>query len=386
MHQTIRTLIVLSLGTPFAGCAMGADSPESQSANASAYLGVCDSIRTDPEPRWVAGDESEGPWFGAVTAALMGEDGRVYVADGVQRRVHLLDDDGTLIRSFGEDGDGPGGFVSISSLHPHPRGIAVYDAMARRISVFDPDGEIIVTIPRPETIETPLTPLAGVFDDGSVVYAVAEPTSYEPLSISRQLLELRSFDSDHQSAGTLATIPDSERFFGLAGSFGAYRRPFGTRTSVGVVGDEVFIATGDSSRVVFIGGGGETRAIEVPDRSRPVTSDDRAAYAEKTFPPETRDASANRLIVELPYPDRTPPFTSAIAGTDGSLWIAQESDTDSSTIEYLVVDKEGHLIETVLLEPDVRVLDSSADAVLVGLVGPFDLPQLGMLGRICHQG
>lgn len=66
--------------------------------------------------------------------------GRVYLGDWMQKRVTVLGPDGSVVRSFGRMGSGPGEFRSIRGVQVLPGdSLLVYDPGLSRVTVFAPD-------------------------------------------------------------------------------------------------------------------------------------------------------------------------------------------------------------------------------------------------------
>jgi hypothetical protein len=92
----------------------------------------------DPEkPRW------RHP-FNHPTAAIRGQDGRIYVTDGYGNgRIHVFSSQATYLYSFGEIGTDPGHFLNPHSITLHRDGrLVVADRDNNRIQLFDPDGSL----------------------------------------------------------------------------------------------------------------------------------------------------------------------------------------------------------------------------------------------------
>lgn len=90
-----------------------------------------------------------GAPFNKPTRALLGPSGDIYVSDGYgQSRVHKFSKDGTLLRSWGEDGEDPGQFNLPHNIWVDPRERAlVVDRGNRRVQVFNSDGEYLTEWP-----------------------------------------------------------------------------------------------------------------------------------------------------------------------------------------------------------------------------------------------
>lgn len=80
--------------------------------------------------------------FNQPTWAKLGPAGEIYVSDGYgQHRVHRFAADGQLLRSWGEEGTGPGQFALPHSLVVDRRGrVLVADRENHRVEIFDANG------------------------------------------------------------------------------------------------------------------------------------------------------------------------------------------------------------------------------------------------------
>ncbi len=81
--------------------------------------------------------ESDDVIFGGISTAVVDQNGRVFMADNTQHRVHIFNPDGSYLRSLGQQGQGPGEFASVTNLLIDNKYLHVADHMQRRISVFD---------------------------------------------------------------------------------------------------------------------------------------------------------------------------------------------------------------------------------------------------------
>ena len=80
--------------------------------------------------------------FGSVTGVVVGEGGRIFVADGQAKEIRIFSPEGEFLDRFGRSGEGPGEFGNISGLGRAPEGgVAVLDGAQARVSVFDAEGE-----------------------------------------------------------------------------------------------------------------------------------------------------------------------------------------------------------------------------------------------------
>jgi hypothetical protein len=113
----------------------------------------------------VGGAEAEG-WaaFGNIADVAFDGEGRLYVLDRQASQVHVLSPDGSLIRSTGTPGEGPGELGQAMAMTVFADGtVSVFDIGKFSLVVYGPDGEWIrdLRIDPSETglLSTPLLPL-----------------------------------------------------------------------------------------------------------------------------------------------------------------------------------------------------------------------------------
>lgn len=84
--------------------------------------------------------------FAKPTGLAVDEDGNLYVCDTLNNRIEIFDADGTFIREYGKNGDGPGYFA-------RPKGVAidsdghiwVADGVQDRVQVFNKDWQLLIS-------------------------------------------------------------------------------------------------------------------------------------------------------------------------------------------------------------------------------------------------
>ena len=161
--NTTRASLLLSfvlVGGTVIGCQRDVDQQESQQANEplfeirdSADVRIIQNTRPPEGSRlaWQIGPdpavsigarEGEAPYLlnGAVSATKL-PDGRIVVADGGSRELRMFDSDGTHVRTWGGEGEGPGEFWWLDHVAAWPGdSIVAWYPGRGRVSVFGPDG------------------------------------------------------------------------------------------------------------------------------------------------------------------------------------------------------------------------------------------------------
>lgn len=116
--------------------------------------------------------ERDGDPFNKPTDLAVASTGELFVSDGYgNARVHKFSPDGTLIKSWGERGSGPGQFALSHCVRvdKHDR-VWVCDRENNRIQIFDTDGNLLTEwtdLLRPDTI---------YFDPNNDIVYIAELT------------------------------------------------------------------------------------------------------------------------------------------------------------------------------------------------------------------
>jgi hypothetical protein len=211
------------------------------------------SGRVATEPSLVIGRPS-GAFAGdldRIRDVTLLSDGAIAVADAAQR-ILVFGPDGSHLRTIGREGQGPGEFTSLQSLHVLGGDtILAYDYRQRRASVFDRDGVQVGTI----EIRRSGT-LLGRWPDGTLVFAEQvlqrfpmTPGIFRSPYTEWHVLHLRG---DGEVLDTIAVVPGTEVLrtarerLNVSGAF-----LHDTYFAFGR--DEVFVATSDRFEVTAIG-------------------------------------------------------------------------------------------------------------------------------------
>lgn len=103
----------------------------------------------------------------------MSELGNIFISDNGDMRIVMFDNEGHYLRSFGQQGNGPGEFRSVNAIRVLNNTLSVFDLRQRRISRFSIDGGLIdiTSIPRMSPVEGSFGSIsqANLLEDGRKV-------------------------------------------------------------------------------------------------------------------------------------------------------------------------------------------------------------------------
>ncbi len=103
----------------------------------------------------------------------MSESGNIFISDDGDMRIVMFDSEGHYLRSFGQEGNGPGEFNDISTIQAFNNTLCVFDSRLLRISRFSIYGGLIdlTSIPRMSPVENSFASIsqANLLENGRKV-------------------------------------------------------------------------------------------------------------------------------------------------------------------------------------------------------------------------
>lgn len=114
--------------------------------------GVVHVLNTGTAPEWElalvasigpesAMEEGTPRAFGAVSSVTFGPDGTLFVADRLNHEVRVFAEDGSHLRTFGREGEGPGEFATLASLHWTGSKLLALDFRNGRVGELSAEGD-----------------------------------------------------------------------------------------------------------------------------------------------------------------------------------------------------------------------------------------------------
>ena len=225
----------------------------------------------------VLGDTEEG-FFAQVTDVAVDRHGRIYIADRSSYQIKIFSATGQSIMNLGSNGQGPGEFASLASIHIG-RGdtLFAYDSRQRRMSVFAPAASpqfaySLIPSGRSGVMRAIFGPVAGGYLVGYMEKGGLDPAQ-NPQHIYRTNYQ------GEVSGQALLSIPQQQTILQISGGvFSVTNLPFG-RKPVLRLGPErqyVYYGWSDSLSIgIYALDGREVKRIKAAYQPVKVTREDR---------------------------------------------------------------------------------------------------------------
>lgn len=361
---------MLSLLFALAACAL----PRDQGLQSVDHWGISPHVR-------IGTADAVGVFLTTVWDISVGPSGQMYILQPKEQLIRLFDPSGTLLRTVGRRGGGPGEFSNPTRSGWKGDTLWVWDPFPGRFSYFTVDGSFLGSV-RPTAL--PIEERAGpvrphaMLADGSLLAAFSPraPLVADGVVSDLPLLKL---DRDGVLIDTLAflsyrnsvlAIRDPER-----PSAGLFRpQPFSDATLHAVASDGKKIvlvdreaaAVRDEARyqVTALSPSGDTlfsRAyrytpVQLSEElvQRWVKEVGEEALRARGPNVSNRREAQQRVRTALYRPEYHPPVTSVLAGRDGTVWVRRE-ETLQDFVRWEVLSESGDLLAIVAIPRDTRV-------------------------------
>jgi len=314
--------------------------------------------------------------FARVATGVLTADGAIIADGGGAEALLFFDSTGSLTKSVGRPGEGPGEFRSLSGLWATRDTLYANDFSLQRLSRFTPSGEFINAAVMESPDGTTGASPTGVFADGCLLRVAT--TNPDPPATPRVapvtgavFVSCRGEDTPLPGAAYTVVEDYVER---TPGGVMYVSMPFGRGGGTGVVGDRIVVKSATAHELLMFDRQG--RVVDSVDvtrgmRRRPVTSEHiamvRALYASDSPGPD----GAGQLFDRIPLPDSLPyfgwgpmPRRPIRAMSNGELWLLEYGGLEPGPAVWTVVAADGSL-HRVALASAGEVLDVRDGRVLV---------------------
>lgn len=337
----------------------------------------------DPTPILDLATSGAGPphEFYRVRDATRFADGGIVVADYASRQVRSFASTGRFLGSVGREGEGPGDFQRIRSVHRLPGdSVAVFDPWLRRITIFDRNRELgrIVSL-----FDDDLRPRwLGILDDTTLVTAVAVFTELIEVSgLVRERIRLVTLSHDGKTRDTLATVPGFESF--EAPGISA-RALFHKDVHLATHGGRLYVGTADSMEYrVMTPDGATEHVVRVPGFDLQLTpehvQDERDAI--KASWPRSPPPRVVQIEEALPHPATRPAYQDLLVDAEGFVWVAEHhgfKERDDPT-DWRLFSPDGEWLGSIRLPGRFTVFEIGPDYILGVQIDDMDVEHVQVL-------
>jgi hypothetical protein len=309
---------------------------------------------------FVAGGDADAEPLFRITGAIRLDNGYL-IANASAGEVRLYGDDGNIIRTIGQEGSGPGEFLTPRLAGRTGADSAVVaDAANRRVAIIC-DGERIC-----DEWALPSANPIGIVGDRVILGEVVTDMSTDRVTYDRHrflMAERRGIALD-----TLFEFDSTPRIARrIDGRLISTHVPFARPASVTLVPEGIALTNGSNASILIVDTTGAVAAeIALPIDVIDVSRDEFDSEIDRRL--AGMDAARRETFAEfyadMPRPEHRTPIQRILTDRLGLIWV--ELEGDSALQEWLVVDAAGRIHARASTPADLLVTDIGEDYI-VGL-------------------
>ena len=366
----IALLFLFAVGCEGASPGLKAPGPIAQDSAGVTVVFLPGQVRDYATPKVILGPlirsgegESDLNLFRVAGARFL-PSGILVIANAGVPELILVDSNGDLVRRVGRQGEGPGEFGTITSLHVQGDGsIVTYDDRLARLTEFDQSGEVMSTRrladPNPISDLIPLVasqtgPVLAVYGDNRVFGRDGERQDSTPL--------LR-FSPESSEPDTLSVWPTKTwRFLSVGLGTSRTQVPFSPDLLFAGRGQWAALATTHTAVITGFDGHGTIRSsIRWEEQGRAVSGKDLERWQEErllAYPDAIPEGTRQEMVDLEPYPTH-PVVEGIFLDAEGAVWFAPSSLSSSSSRTWIRVTSAGAPEGAVALPSSAKILDAA---------------------------
>ena len=328
--------------------------------------------RVDSVPALIIGAQGSGPEYELyrVRGAVRTASGDIVVASMGTHELRFFDPSGTFLTRVGGQGQGPGEFGQLESLHRFPGdSLLAMDWVQSRLSIFTPEGDFV----RSALLQPGgpgLPQVIGVLEDGTLVAIIRslQPQSPRGAGFIREPSLYLAYDSHGMLVDTIGELPDYEVYVQADGSSTSPSSPFNRWAGTAAAGRYFYYGSGSANEVQILTRSGILAGIvRWSAEPRPVGKEDVEEYRRRrlkdvTDPDRRRDIE--RELARTEHPAFMPAHRSLEVDTEGYLWVESFRPSEATPALWNVFNPEGTWLGEVEIPSGLQVLDIGPDYIL----------------------
>ena len=303
-------------------------------------------------------------------AALL-SDGSLVVAHSGEQEILWFDRAGRLSRKTGRRGSGPGEFRGLNSVVVM-RGdtILAYDGRLSRLTVLSASGELVRT-QQLQALVPPSAKLVGRLQLGSLVFLRGTiPLPRERRAgVSTDSTSLVVVDTALKAARDIGSVPlRSVLVDGAGAGLFVMSSPLPSTASIGICGDSLLIAFGDTNVLEWRGTTDEgKRTVSLDLKRAPVTREalDSLQNASRRGGVTDLTVRARQALSRHSNELRRPFFSRGALDVDGTVWILLNQLENTGAGQWRNVDVRGNWTDVPPIPGAGRILQMTRSSVLI---------------------
>jgi hypothetical protein len=314
------------------------------------------------ESRWGGVDAAAAQQFFRVVDVSLLEDGTVAVVNRGTSEVRFFDRNGVLRTGIGSKGNGPREFgAPIGIARIRGDSLVVVDGDLARLSILAPDHGISRTVRLQGAL--PSIAFAGVIDGDLVAIEDRRIRTPQSTSPETSLAKVVLFDLEGNRVATVGEFP--ERRWVRFGAQQIYSPTFDPTTSVVAGRSGIWIGTGRSYQVEFVGTDGRPSTItrwSGPDRR--VTPADRRRWISELLKPGRPEAERQAVQTwarEMVFADDMAAYARLLPTSEGGVWVECYHPFEADVLRWLVLDAAGRPTAVVEGRGHQRIVEVDGD-------------------------
>ena len=336
--------------------------------------------RVDPQPMVDLAISGTGPAhdFHRVQHAARLRDGTIAVADRGSNTIRLFTPEGAHLRTLGREGEAPGEFRRLTSVHPiGGDSLLAFDYWQGRFTVYDAQGRVTRTF--------------GSYDSNARIWRVAPLGDGTLVTVGYVLEQLVShglyrspyaivrIDPDGMLIDTIARIPGSE---GFQFDRGDARPLFDRDGHLAARGARIVVGHADSMEItVHRPAGPVEMVLRVPGHDLRLSAADLRAERAAASPGPDAPAFLHEVIATMPDPETRPAYSTLLLDPVGSVWAPEyhgRVQPDRPTA-CMIFGSEGEWLGIVTLPARFEPFEIGDDYVLGVLTDAMDVEHVQLL-------
>lgn len=280
---------------------------------------------------------AEEEMFSEISSVVVDDEGNIYILDGKEKKVKVFNPEGTFVREFGKQGQGPGEFNFPILIQFSNKGeLVVEDPVSARIAFFTTEGKFLKNLSTAKALGLALV----VFDSqGNIIGQQVVPAGDK---LTRDCIK---YDSELKPLFTFASIDNTSL---LQGKINPFRIVVFYQLGKN---DTIFYSNPEEYEIKVINSEGKLikRILKKHDPIK-VTENDKKEFF------DSLPSAAAPVKDRIEFPKYYPAYQNFLLDEQGRMFVRTfEKGKEKGEYYIDVFDAEGMYITKILLKADPRV-------------------------------